>query len=1155
MMKSKLILLTFVIATTLIRAQGKINEDYSITKKINVSNNYNTGKVDIAIPLYSIDLGETQFNSNLSYQQEIIRGEPSLTGTNWDINTFGKIIISYSEQNQFLPPFSPLNGVHDGYNDPHHASIGVGMPKESCITTDISSYSKYHLLNNPSSFTKVYNPNTFYFDFFGYTGYMIFDNAGKFLINCENGNLQAEYYGEKCFNLYGNITNIPQIVIKDDKGNKFYFGGDYNSVDMYYGKTKFTSNMYGAINPTNFYTNTHTTYISSFSLKKVVLSNGRIIEAFYKQSNRTIMDPFMNGGIYYNADYPNGIPSKTDLMNNNIFLGVDEAKEFDSHGQTGFANGILIEKITDVTIYQKMAVLDSIQFSDYGSAYYTYTHATNSLTKPFLTNITLKAFNKNINQINFNYLTLNNSTYLESFSNNQDQFAFTYYTDFGPQPQTSIGGLLKSVVYPTKGTKEFFYEQNRISKIVGHSVTNNQEQYFVSNVNLTGDGFRVKAINARNGSENYRKNYYYKNNDGTNSGIAPIPEPSGSSSYNFSSNSSTSISFLGRYNDNIRYSTVTEEVEGKGKEVYYFTDLLTNPDSIATKSISSNTSLGTSNTLFRILKNKERGKLYKLEKYDKDNTLVYWQETKFTNFLNNVWPINQVNNNCTSCKISDDRFYVPVRNNSYQYQPVLPYLPQSIRTWEKRGDNLSSIVENVKYFKYNTAYQYWHSMPIEEKEEAFGRINISKFYFPGDILRSNPSCITGNCPSDSDLVGQKFTIYKEMFLNNINLPIVSVYTNDLGKSSLTENIFKKNSSSSDILRNDKKRISLLTSSFSTNNYTQAEVIDDIKYDQYDSKGNLQQYTTKDGISTSIIWGYKKTQPIAKIVGATYAQVQSLVTNIINNSDADVDIDTEQKLIKSLDSLRKDSNLSHYQVTTYTYDPLIGMTSVTPPSGIRESYRYNSINKLEKIVDINGNIVKDYNYHYTPVKYFNTAKSEGFVRNNCGYDAYGSTYNYIVPANKYMSLNSQADADYQAQNEINLNGQNTANIYGVCDSPAFCSFMPENDINDVTSTIERLSDIKVKVQINIPISINGLNSFNSSLPLQGFFIGEIADGCQLISNSNQLIAIENGRKWIVTMGINGSIFIKLIEGGISPSSISAGSINLNFEYNINDSNSI
>jgi hypothetical protein len=43
----------------------------------------------------------------------------------------------------------------------------------------------------------------------------------------------------------------------------------------------------------------------------------------------------------------------------------------------------------------------------------------------------------------------------------------------------------------------------------------------------------------------------------------------------------------------------------------------------------------------------------------------------------------------------------------------------------------------------------------------------------------------------------------------------------------------------------------------------------IKYDQYDAKGNLLQYTTKDGIPVSIIWGYNQTLPIAKVEGTLF----------------------------------------------------------------------------------------------------------------------------------------------------------------------------------------------------------------------------------------------------------------------------------------------
>ncbi|NML59414.1 RHS repeat domain-containing protein [Chryseobacterium cheonjiense] len=142
---------------------------------------------------------------------------------------------------------------------------------------------------------------------------------------------------------------------------------------------------------------------------------------------------------------------------------------------------------------------------------------------------------------------------------------------------------------------------------------------------------------------------------------------------------------------------------------------------------------------------------------------------------------------------------------------------------------------------------------------------------------------------------------------------------------------------------------------------------EVTYDHYDSKGNLQQYTTKDGISTVIIWGYNQTQPIAKITGAKLSDIQqSLISSIVNASDLDASNPlNEPALITALDDFRKNSNMANYQVTTYTYDPLIGVTSITPPSGIREVYIYDAANRLKEIREnsATGKLLKEFKYNY------------------------------------------------------------------------------------------------------------------------------------------------------------------------------------------------
>lgn len=151
---------------------------------------------------------------------------------------------------------------------------------------------------------------------------------------------------------------------------------------------------------------------------------------------------------------------------------------------------------------------------------------------------------------------------------------------------------------------------------------------------------------------------------------------------------------------------------------------------------------------------------------------------------------------------------------------------------------------------------------------------------------------------------------------------------------------------------------------------------EITYDRYDDRGNLLQYTTKDGVPTTIIWGYGKTQPIAKIVGAGYPTPdaktgeipQSLVTVIVDASDIDAALpknSDESVLLAALDGFRNDARLKDYQVTTYTYDPLLGVRSITPPSGIREYYVYDDANRLKEVRDADGKILKSYEYHYKP----------------------------------------------------------------------------------------------------------------------------------------------------------------------------------------------
>jgi len=64
-------------------------------------------------------------------------------------------------------------------------------------------------------------------------------------------------------------------------------------------------------------------------------------------------------------------------------------------------------------------------------------------------------------------------------------------------------------------------------------------------------------------------------------------------------------------------------------------------------------------------------------------------------------------------------------------------------------------------------------------------------------------------------------------------------------------------------------------------------------------------------------------------------------------------------------------------------------------------------------------------------YYSAAVSGSFTKNNCPAGFTGSSVTYTVPAGSYGSDISQADADAQALNDLNTNGQIYANMNGSC----------------------------------------------------------------------------------------------------------------------------
>ncbi|WP_221411303.1 hypothetical protein [Empedobacter tilapiae] len=129
----------------------------------------------------------------------------------------------------------------------------------------------------------------------------------------------------------------------------------------------------------------------------------------------------------------------------------------------------------------------------------------------------------------------------------------------------------------------------------------------------------------------------------------------------------------------------------------------------------------------------------------------------------------------------------------------------------------------------------------------------------------------------------------------------------------------------------------------------------ITYNSYDAKGNLTQYTLENGIPVAIIWGYGGQYPVAKIEGSTFANATSKLANYLTKIQSGTLTVAEQSTIRTL--------IPDAMLTSYTYKPLIGVTSITGPNGQSEFYNYDSSNRLQSIVNEKNEVIKTFEYNY------------------------------------------------------------------------------------------------------------------------------------------------------------------------------------------------
>jgi hypothetical protein len=132
----------------------------------------------------------------------------------------------------------------------------------------------------------------------------------------------------------------------------------------------------------------------------------------------------------------------------------------------------------------------------------------------------------------------------------------------------------------------------------------------------------------------------------------------------------------------------------------------------------------------------------------------------------------------------------------------------------------------------------------------------------------------------------------------------------------------------------------------------------LSFNQYSSLGNILEQQKVGDVKEVYLWGYNNQYPVAKIIGSDFNTINAHVDTSVLNTGSETQIETQLTALRNYFK-----NIPSVQIWTYTYTPLIGMTSQTDINNKTTYYEYDIFGRLSQIKDHDGNVIKKYDYHY------------------------------------------------------------------------------------------------------------------------------------------------------------------------------------------------
>lgn len=895
---------------------------------------YSTGVPNIEIPIYTVESGKLKLPIKLTYHASGIkvRDVASSAGLGWVVQAGG--VVSRSTLGKFdesLNGFRSENDIASARSQAttEGAQINLIEKLDNIFYRDLQDTQSDRYTYSFSGYT-----GSFRYDFTngvqkkipyrpieisllpassGTTIQIIVEDGTKYLFEATEaiGNFSASYH-------------LTKVISADNSDQIHLFYKDAMAISQFHASQRLTTG------PGYNFTDDLSTFVGKAPTNQIEWQNGGETFGYSPKVLDYIVSNHAKVIFEYQQD-DSSIDrtrlSKIKVLNKDTNEQIKEVSFSHSYFGTSSA-GNLRRKLDAIHIAGKT-----------GSGIETTSFAYNATVLPPLSNLQHRIYYED-------YWGYYNGT--SHFSMIPKEFLPAQYQYYGgnmnPDPSFAQACILEQIKYPTGGKTVFEYEPNRggsydynNSDIVGglriKKITNYTEN---SSLALT-KSYQYLGISAypliHSDLFHYTQAYTYRWKGGYNGLYWTMHEVCDREIY--LSNSLASINPGG--NGSIIYSSVRENIGEAGAPLSY-------TDYSYESYPYNNSELLSDHPRFLVIDHYDRGPF----RANLTGTYQYKMEGGMYKLLmstGNSYGKYHQREFKTGYKL--DRTMEHVWGGDFQRNPApfIDYLNEYVFRDTKGYEDISLLTSTVAtdYSNYDhpvtktTHYSYDNNehLLVTKKEESSSATdkNITRYKYPHDFQSVQP--------------------YAAMVASHIWSPVVEEleYKNstDIAPLKQTKHHYCNHSGTS----------VFYPSAVST---TQAGSYEDRYFLNYDLKGRLTEEFKSRGPKTVYIWSYKGEFPIGKVDNASYNTVVSVlggtaaVEAIRNSSNLDVNA--------LLASLRAHSDLKDARVTTYTYKPLLGMTSETDVKGRTTYYDYDGFGRLQFIRDHEKNVIKRFFYHYT-----------------------------------------------------------------------------------------------------------------------------------------------------------------------------------------------